>query len=252
MRTFVALFVVVALAAGCSVKEDREACPCRLVLDFGSVDTAVVKSLNIQAVCDGNVVFEDVLYADDFDSEYVRDVPRCVLKINVWSGGDEGYGMVIPYGCECPPIYMGSVLADACGETCCKYIEVHKNHCRLTVLVEGMADVPYCFTFRGNVSGYGFDGRPSYGDFSCVAYPGLTGESQAVLPRQLDSSLLLDVDDGTAATKTFALGEHIAACGYDWTSEELSDMTIVLNYYITYVRIIIQGWDKEFVYDMTL
>lgn len=249
---YVALFVAVALAAGCSVKEDREACPCRLVLDFGDVDTAIVKSLNVQAVCEGEVVFGDVVYADDFGAEYVREVPRGVLKINVWSGGDEGYGMVIPYGCECPPIYMGSVMADARGETCREYIDVCKNHCRLTVLVEGMTDVPYSFTFRGNVSGYGSDGSPSYGDFSCVAYPGLTGESQAVLPRQLDSSLLLDVDDGTAATKTFALGEHIAASGYDWTLEDLADMTVVLNYYITYVRIIIQKWDKEFVYDIIL
>ena len=113
-----------------------------------------------------------------------------------------------------------------------------------------METMPYSLTFSGNVDGYGLDGLPSAGDFSCVAYPGDDGGSQALLPRQLDSSLLLEIDDNSSTVKTFAVGEYIAGSGYDWSAENLDDITIVLEYYVTYIKITIQGWDKEYSYDM--
>ena len=89
-------------------------------------------------------------------------------------------------------------------------------------------------------------------EFSCVAYPGTEGNLQAGLPRQVDASLLLEVDDGTSVQKTFALGEYIISSGYDWTAEELEDMTVTLDYQITYVKITVSGWDKEYFYNIIL
>ena len=37
----------VLLSAGCSVKEYRESCPCRLVLDFSETDTLAVRSADL-------------------------------------------------------------------------------------------------------------------------------------------------------------------------------------------------------------
>ena len=249
MKNAIVLMIGVFCAMACSVKEDRTECPCRIILDFSKVDTSKVKSLNVLVTSADEIVLSEVVDAEAFADEYVRNVSRGSLRVNVWGGEDgrirEGRGLLIPYGCECPPLYMDSFDVDASGETFRRSVVLSKNHCRLTVLVEGMKTMPYSLTFRGNVDGYGLDGQPSAGDFLCVAYPGDTGDSQALLPRQVDSSLLLDVDDNTSVVKTFALGEYIASSGYDWTAEDLDDVTIILDYYVTYIKILVQGWDKE-------
>ena len=254
MRIIILMIACMCCMLSCSVKEDRTDCPCRMILDFSQVDTSKVKSLNILVTSDDGMVLNEVVSSEDFLSEYVRDVPHGRLRVNVWGGGEVrahgGYGIVIPYGCECPPLYMDSFEGDAGGESFRKVVNLHKNHCQLTVLIEGMETMPYSLTFSGNVDGYGLDGLPSTGDFSCVAYPGDDGGSQALLPRQLDSSLLLEIDDNSSTVKTFAVGEYIAGSGYDWSAENLDDITIVLDYYVTYIKITIQGWDKEYSYDM--
>ena len=254
-RWFYAALVMVSFV-GCSVKEDREACPCRLVLDLAKVDSSLVRSLNLLAVMDGHVVLSDRIDAEDFGRDYVNDLPHGDVRISIWGGG-EGYlpedqGLVIPYGCECPPIYMQSFMADTRGESYGCQVDLGKSQCRLTIQMDGVERIPYSLTFKGNVDGYRTDGYPSSGDFACVAYPGDLGESVALMPRQLDSSLILEVDDGTAVPKVFAVGEHIAASGYDWSEKNLKDVTVILDYYITYMRIMVQGWDKEYVYDIIL
>ena len=250
------LMLALVSAVACSVKEDRTDCPARLILDFKDVDTAVFKSLNLLVTHNEKIVFSDCVIADDFALEYIRDVPHGNLRVNVWAGDveriDHEHGVVIPYGCECPPIYMHSFIADTEGELWRETVRLRKNHCKLTVMMEGVEVIPYSLTFKGNVDGYRLDGQPSSGAFSCVAYPGGVGDSQALLPRQMDSSLLLEVDDGTSVTKTFAIGEHIEASGYDWTAVDLDDMTIILDYYVTHVKITIREWDREFIYNITL
>ena len=244
-------FMILFLAVGCSVKEDREDCPCRLIMDMGGIDTTLVRQLNLLATSPDGVVFSDTVQAKDFSKLYVRDVPHTQMRINAWAGSGE---LLIPYGCECPPFYMYSFDADTRGEVCRHTLDLKKNHCRLTVLFDGRDQVPYRLTFRGNVDGYGDDGLPSAGDFACVAYPAEKGAgSHVAVPRQLDSSLLLDVEDeGSAVLKTFAIGEYLQAGGYDWTAEDLEDATVILDYYITGIRITYKGWDKEYSYDITL
>lgn len=255
MRIYVLMTLTMIVAAGCSVKEDRMNCPCMLVLDFADVDTSVVSVLNLLATLHGEVVLDERVDAVSFGKEYVCRVPHGHLQVNVWAGGEgrEGpSGVVIPYGCECPPIFMDSFIADTRGDVFRKVVTMHKNHCRLTIEMDGVEEIPYSLTFKGQVDGYGLDGMPQEGDFSCVAYPGLKGESHALLPRQLDSSLMLEVDDGTSVAKTFAIGEYIVSSGYDWSAVDLEDVTLMLDYYITYIKIEIQGWDKEYVYNVTL
>ena len=242
---------VLALAAGCSVKEDRENCPCRMMLDFSRVDTSLVRSVRICAESAEGVVFSDTLSAVDFDTVYARDVDKDFLQVCIWSGNEAG--LQIPYGCECPPLYMHSFAADARGEEFRENVAMKKNHCRLTVLIDGREDMPYSLTFRGNVDGYESDGQPSDGMFSCVAYPDGEGGSQVVIPRQTDSSLLLDVEDESVSiSRTFAVGEYILASGYDWTADHLEDVTVVLDYYLTGMKITYKGWDKEYIYDIIL
>lgn len=256
MRRLVYIALIVTLSVSCSIKEDRTACPCRLILDLEEIDTTFVKSLDILAIYEGKIVFSERVPARNFEDIFVRDVPHGDIRVSVWYIGEErvdnGQGVIIPYGCECPVLYMKSFLADTRGDACLETVQVHKNFCRLTVLMKGDGEPPYSLTFKGNVDGYRLDGLPSEGDFACVAYPGENGKLQAGLPRQVDASLILEVDDGTSVLKTFALGEYIINGGYDWTAEELEDLTVTLDYQITYVRVTISGWDKEYFYNIIL
>lgn len=253
MKSGVFFLFMFFLAAGCSVKEDRDECPCILVMDFSCVDTSLVKSVNVLAESPDGIVFFDSLGVEAFEKEYVREVPHSEMCVSVWGGSGADEDLQIPYGCECPYLYMYAFEPDTRLEMWRETVDLKKNHCRLTVLLDGREDMPYCLTFRGNVDGYGNDGFPTSGDFACVAYPSADGGSQVVVPRQTDSSLMLEVDDmESMVTKVFAIGEYLDAAGYDWTAEELDDATVIIDYYLTKIQITFRGWDNEYSYDIIL
>ena len=242
-----AILGIVFILSGCSVKENREECPCLLVLDFAASDSLAQGPLNVAVLSDGGLMHSGII--PNVDEDYVMNVPKGVLNVNVWKGDSD---LCIPYGCECPSVYMNVFEADTRCEKLVKQVQLHKNHCRLTVMVEGYEKMPYSLTLYGNVDGYELDGMPSEGAFSCVAYPDGMAGAQALLPRQNDNSLMLEVDDGNFLTRRFALGEYLAAGGYDWNAESLSDVTIILDYYVTRVKIIVQDWENEYTYNVIL
>ena len=245
--------IVCLVSAGCSVKEYRDTCPCRLMLDFSGVDTSIVKTANVLAVYSDGRTFSDAVPASMFSEVYVREISRGHIRFTIWGGEGVDEQLLIPYGCECPPLYMHAFDADVSGESFYEKVGMKKNHCCLKVLFDGKQEMPYSLTFRGNVDGYRTDGMPSTGDFACVAYPLDAGGSQVVVPRQTDSSLLLDVEDeDISVLKTFAIGELLRAGGYDWNAEELEDATVILDYYVTGIKITYKGWDKEYTYDIIL
>ena len=114
------------------------------------------------------------------------------------------------------------------------------------------AGFPFDMTLVGNVCGYCADGAPMPGRFNCS--PEMVGKSSYIvnLPRQRDASLMLEVNDGTQVLKTFALGEYVKACGYDWTEEELKDVTVGIDYARTQIRIAVQGWDEVYEFDIVI
>lgn len=240
----------------CSVKEVRRDCPCALMLDFSGVDTAIVQSVNVLAMSADGIVFNENVRSELFSETYVRYVPKGLLQVSVWSGEDsvltDDYLVQIPYGKECPPIYLDSFVVEADAESFHRKVDLRKNHCHLTVEMPGREHMPYYLTFRGGVDGYLIGGRPSEGDFSCVAYPSASGGTHVVLPRQVNNSLLLEVDDDSPHMKTFAIGEYLDAGGYDWTAEDLADVTVILDYQVTSVTIAVSGWEKEHSYKVVL
>ena len=248
--------ILLTVAVACSVKEQRQDCPCRMSLDFSALDTAVIKEVNVLAVSADGIVLKDFVTAREFDSEYVKEVPHGMLGVNVWSGdtggGGEDHLVHIPYGVQCPPVYLVGFQADTRGETYCCQVNLYKNYCRLTVEMPERIQLPRSLVFKGDVDGYEIGGEPSEGKFSCVAYPSEKGLYQVLIPRQSNSSLLLEVDDMTPHMKLFAIGEYLSASGYDWTADDLADVTVVLDYSLTSLKIKIAGWDKEEIYSVIL
>ena len=77
-------------------------------------------------------------------------------------------------------------------------------------------------------------------------------EYLAVLPRQSDASLMLYIDDGDTSVKAFALGQYIVSGGYDWTADDLEDISVSIDFAQTEVLVTVDGWESVYDYDVEL
>ena len=90
------------------------------------------------------------------------------------------------------------------------------------------------------------------GNFMYAMYTDSAGACQLVLPRQTDSSLVLEVHDDTGILRSFALGEYVTASGYDWSEADLKDITVSLDYALTRVVIVVEAWAEEHVFNVVM
>lgn len=250
-----ALTAGISLCTGCSVKEIRSLCPCTLVLDFSEVDTSVINEVDLYVTDDEDFLLENILSYDDLGCEYVTEVPRRLIHIGVWSGLErtyDGNGLTILYGEDCPPVYFHTAETDADAETVRDVVHMRKKHCVMTVKFEWKEDDLEGIFLHGNVDGYDRNGSPTPGEFMYELNQDEDGNCQAILPRQLDDSLVLEVNDGSGVLKIFPLGEYIAESGYDWNEPDLKDITMVLDIAILQVTLTVQGWDTSHKFDIVI
>ncbi len=248
-------WVSMMICAGCSVKENRTSCPCKLVLDFRDVNTSVINAADLILAAGDGFLFSDELYAEDFSSEMSFQVPRTMLDVGAWSGTEgmmNGNGMVIPEGKDCPPVYLHYSVVDTGCDAVSEKIVMRKNHCRMTVNLECDETEAWKISIYGNVDGYMPDGTPSEGRFSCGLGSNGAGGYDAILPRQIDDSLILEIDDGSGIMKRFSLGVYVAESGYDWNAPDLEDIAVDINLAFTGLTLTIGEWDGEYKYDIVI
>lgn len=229
-------------------------CPCRLMLDFSEVDTSVVTSAYLLMTGADGYESADELLPEDLAKEYIVDIPKTSVNLGVWSGTeimDHG-GVKIPYGEECPPVYFHTSVVNAGGESVREIVRMRRNHCVMTVKFDWKSVDIQDVVLYGNVDGYEPDGSPSTGDFMYVLDHGRDGGCRAVLPRQIDASLILEVNDGTGVLKRFSLGQYIEDSGYDWSEPDLKDISIEIDIAVLKISLTIQGWDKEHTFDVVI
>lgn len=246
----------VMLVSSCSVKEDRDVCPCRLMLDMDEVDTSLVRSAELIVTTPDGFCFRDTLDAACLIDGCVVDVPRGVVGVGVYFGAggnvDDTGKLGIDYGNECPHVYMHSSNVETKGESVVEKVQMRKNHCVMTIQVQTEKAFPFRLEAKGQVDGYESDGRPSVGEFMYAMYTDAAGSCQLALPRQRNNSLILEVHDDTDMLRSFALGEYVAASGYDWSAADLKDITVSLDYALTRVVISVEEWSDEYVFDVII
>ena len=244
------------LETACSVREDRIPCPCQLYLDFvgPDIDDGTFAGLMVTAM--KGFVWKDTVDVVKVRNGYTVSVPRTLLHIRSWIGADScasESGIVIPYGQDCPKVYMHDSDVKTTGEYIRETVTLRKNHCVLTLTTKGEGKLPSHIRLKGNVAGYDAEGQPLNGNFCCLLKEeGLENGYKAVLPRQTDASLLLEVDDGKGNSKAFALGQYIVSSGYDWTSPDLDDVSVTLDYAMTEIRLVVGGWESVYRYDVEI
>lgn len=257
---------------GCSVKEDRDLCPCTLVLEFPREDAERLQdgvtvcmrgySDDLFSLCDTLLAGQAAsdgspdTISDKWSYSYV--VPKGDIDLAVAYSADglagelnsSGRWIEIDEGRPCPSIWTCCEKVSARADRVTVPVRLHKNFCRIDIQVTDVdgEEFPFKLRVRGNVNGYGLDGKPARGAFLCDAERSETesagsGHGYAVtLPRQTDDSLTLEIVTGDGVAKSFAIGNYIAASGYDWTSADLKDICLEIDYARTVISFTIDKW----------
>lgn len=233
------VLVPVVLLAGCSVKEDRSACPCTLVLDFSDLPvTPVMLSVEGEGCSVLQIVHADTLMT--------LSVPRTDLSVSVTGGAlpDAAGSVRIPFGEEAPPLYLYHASVSSAAEQVVLPVHLRKQFCQLTLAFTGPPGYgpPFEVEVEGFVDGWARDGSPLDGPFSYRLLPGGDGMAVIRLPRQRDDSLLMHIVFSDQVVRTFALGNFMAAAGYDWSAADLEDLTLNVDVSVTSVTISTDAW----------
>ena len=256
-------FLPAVLLTACSVKENRNHCPCHLLLDVSKVSTELFDSLDV-ALDEGNGRAQRFPLCLSLlpPGPVAVDVAKGRLSLNVcavengavWlsSIGDV---MEIPQGEQCPPLFLHTALLDARVEELTETVILHKSFCSLHIQMDGTdPSQPYPFSLqvRGDVDGFDANGRPKDGLFNPYAYPTADGHCTVRVPRQKDDTLELLMCEDEVPLATFALGEYLKAGGYDWTAPDLADVSVRIDCARLTIRLKIEKWSETFHFNVEI
>ncbi len=258
MRTL-SICVLAVLAAACTVKEDRNWCPALCVVysdgyvaegcpgeltcsisseSHGKLDsgTGSISSFSEK----GNMVFEvprnENVFVDVFCGVSTMTLTESALRI--------------PMGFCCDGIYSGHGSLMITGEVGEAGLPIHKDYARLTLVLDAGQDDgdPLYLRILGNVDGYTLPGgRPHRGEFDYRPPEIGSGVFRALIPRQSDDSLTLEIcrrDDGSRVALHY-LGKSILDLGYDWERPDLMDLDVTISMNELSFGIEIVPWEEN-------
>lgn len=256
---FLVLFWALAAVCGCSVLEDRSDCPCFVHLDFSDSRNSTCDSLLVRMFSPGGFEFRRMVRRAGYEDGLSVGVPSrngvyiTVLDgaVEVAPGQAESSVLRIPFGEQCPEVYMYTSFLDTARESAVDSVKVGKNYCGVSMnFISGNLDL-YQVRIVGNVCGYASGGMPLYGDFDYC--PELGPQSCYFrIPRQWDSSLELVISTPDAPARVFALGNYILQSGYDWNSYDLEDIVMTVNFAQTSIIVTINEWSVEEHFDVVI
>ena len=247
MNRILCLLPLMLALCACSVKEDRSVCPCELFIR--PVEPLKTEgNVLVSVIQDGSVVKQGMLTREDFESgKYSVIVPRKKSTVTVFTGITDmntvgGRLLSIRYSHQCDEVYSCSEAAALADDEYECIVLPHKNFALLRLIVLGMPEGGEV-KVKGTVQGYDLVSLdPSGGSFDCEPQQGV-GSWSLRLPRQTDESLLLEVSSGGVPVYEVPLGSLIAASGYNFADEDLSDMTITVDLTRKDAVIEVAGWE---------
>lgn len=236
---FPALLAFLFLSSCSLIWEDRSRCPCLLTLRLQGLPAHPV-SVTLEGTD-----FRET-YRVERDTSFRVPVPKDGIRWEASCGAQaDGDGLYrIPYGYDCPSLYLGGGSVDTACDTAGVDILLHKHFCTLALDVvspPGWGE-PYWAEIRGPVDALSADGTPVEGRFSCRLETGMSVR----LPRQApEATLWLDITMPDRVVRSFALDAYLLDAGYDWTAPDLEDCSLELRLSVT--RLLFQGdvWTAE-------
>ena len=248
---------IVTASASCSLKEDRDGCPCHLII---GLDNAVGNgNADIFIFQDGEEVLADNVVPADYPEGYRCEAGRRPASVTVIQGLKENIihegRLVIKNGNDADRLFLYNETLQCGSETVMAAADLHKNWTTLEISLAAEAgeDSP-AGNVRIDISGgiCGMDlrnGAPVRGDFQCIARLADSGFAvYAVnLPRQISSEdeILIAVSRNGKELFSCDISEAISRTGFDWSKPDLDDIRLRLDYISALFDVEIAEWETS-------
>lgn len=265
---------------GCSVKEDRDQCPCILRIVYAEDDAEMLEK-GIGICLDGKLAANGLELLDvgrnlasgrsftggkmHLDTA-VTIISGLEVSLKVWRGDLDVLSLYpadaermeedgecwfrIREGSSCPEIWTAHSSVKTGSDRAVVNCNLRKNHCLLRIIFNGTGS--YRIRARGGVCGYGYDGEPYPGSFLADAETDEDGSIYVCVPRQKDNSLMLDMISEDGGVRSFAIGNYLAESGYDWNSDDLHDAAITIDYAATSITFTIDKWSRTLQFETVI
>lgn len=243
-----------ALAASCSVKEDRTSCPSYLTVFYH--EAAPVLAANgitsgvVTTVTNGSG-FRYRLSVDP--SEYpggleVPVVPKGAATVSGLSGVSLGEVSQDRYtvrrGEEADRIWADSQVVDCTGELAADTVRLHKQYAVMRITFRGSeAYAAPSLRVRGGCNAMDTNTLEALrGEFYASARHTGGTAFEVRVPRQAGTDLYLDVIDGAETVSTVEVGEKLASAGYNWAKRDLDDIEVLVDYAVSDATVTVAPW----------
>ena len=278
--------------SSCSIKEDRDGCPCWMTVDLSDVAESRWKSPEVQS----NIEHQDVTKSPESRSNVAEsvvlrlrgnsdedainyeyqvteevkvsfvgaleyEVPRGAVGVAAVALGREIPGQAgydgdeirIPVGEQMDSLYgFFKMYHTRCESVLCD-VDLHKEFCTVSfTLGEDGYTSPYDIEVWGSVAGVSVWDLMPVQGDFRYAPVQKNGVHQVRVPRQVDNSLELVMLEDSEIVDRLPLGEYIARSGYDWAAEDLADVNVALDLEMQQVMITVSGWDGVVVMDIVI
>lgn len=253
-------FACLVAWASCSVKENRSECLGQYTLHIPSSPLPVgdSDSLHIQISPAGGKALIYSFPSDDIPPSISVQIPQGTATVTAYSGagGSVGFesGFTISKGSEFPPLFLSRktpvIVAGHTSDT----LSMHKRFSSVCLMLSyDDPENPYRLRITGDTDGYDSALNPHRGGF-LVDMDSFSGVKRIFnLPQQTDGSLVLELSDPYSGLfRRFAIGQMIIESGFDWNAPDLEDVVLTLSYSTTQMKMVIQGWGDEYVFDISL
>ena len=269
---------IVTASASCSLKEDRDGCPCHLIIDL---DNAVGNgNADIFIFQDGEEVLADNVVPADYPEGYRHEAGRRPASVTVIQGLKENIinegRLVIENGNDADRLFLYNETLQCGSETVRAVADLHKNWTTLeislaieesrtaenaeedgrTAVSPELEEDEYSpvgnvrIDISGGICGMDLrNGAPVRGDFQCIARLADSGFAvYAVnLPRQISSEdeILISVSRNGKELFSCDISEAISKTGFDWSKPDLDDIRLGLDYISASVNVEIAEWETS-------
>lgn len=272
-KASVLLSAVLTIVFTSCVKENRDDCPCYLNFAHEGFDNnGYLDDINLHVVHPEVVPSDNVYRVEEMiqDISFVEvtkgeiDVYGTVGKAGMKYSGDE---LLIPYGMQCDPILAFYDDVSAIGERALVYGSIDKQFARVRIMLK-MPEVDGLLAIKvtGNSCGMNMKTfKAVRGEFACIAECWENGIHSFRIPRQTDSSLLLEIwqvpesgscdinMDGGRKLSFLEIGKIInERLEYDWNTPSLADIDIDIDYVESMVTIRVQEWNLVEMYKINV
>lgn len=245
-------------AVSCTVKEDREPCPCWLDIDISGC-AEHTRDVYVSA-WRGDNIFSDRVSVADYPDVYERTVEKGTVTTSAFCGllrsTVSGRRIIIPEGCQSDRIRAHAALVDCSGESARDSVELYRQYAtvHLSMKRQDGDRYPYSIEIRGDVCGLDYVSlTPVEGDFRFRPEADADGTWIFRLPRQeTDGWIGLAILHNGEQVDLLPLNEWIDRSGYSWLDRDLKDIYVGVDYALGKVSVSIQGWETGEFIDMAL